>query len=77
VFIVPLLKADSKDIPKIVETIVDSRRVAVVGWIVAVIILIASIVLIWILCKVYDKEIARLVAERDRLQQRLLENAKG
>src|ERR1039458_7339256 len=56
VFIVALLKADSKDIPKIVETIVDSRRVAVVGWIVAVINLIASIVLFWILCKVYDKE---------------------
>jgi len=76
VFIVAIFRADPKDIPKIVDTIVSSGRVSMIGWIVAVIILVAAIVLIKIMCKVYDREIERIVKERDQLQKQLLEISK-
>jgi len=77
VFAIALFKADQKDIPKIVETIVNSEHISIIGWIVAIIILVASIVLIKIMCIIYDKEIERLVKERDQLQKRLLEKNGG
>ncbi len=77
VLTVALLKADSKDIPKIVETIVSSEHVALIGWIVASLILIVAIVFIRLMCNIYDKEIERLVKERDQLQKHLLEKSGG
>jgi hypothetical protein len=73
VLTVALLKADSKDIPKIVDTIVNSQHISIIGWIIAGIILIASVACIKIMSKIYDKEIERLVNERDQLQKLLLE----
>ncbi|HUZ06565.1 MAG TPA: hypothetical protein VMV89_03670, partial [Candidatus Paceibacterota bacterium] len=67
------LKADSKDIPKIVETIVNSGHVAMVGWIIAAFFLVTAIAIIRILCRFYDKEIERICKERDQLQKHLLE----
>jgi hypothetical protein len=73
VFSIALLKADSKDVPKIVELIANSPKISFLGWVIAVIILIAAVVLMKIMCKIYDKEIERLVKERDQLQKQLLE----
>ena len=75
VLCVALIKADSKDIPQIVNTLVNSGRFSIFGWFIAVIILVASIILIRIMCKIYDREIERLVKERDQLQAKLLENS--
>ena len=77
VLTVALLKADSKDVPEIVKTIVGSEHVALIGWIVAFIILIVAIVFIKLMCHIYDKEIERLVKERDQLQKHLLEKSGG
>jgi hypothetical protein len=74
VFIVALLKAEAKDVPQIVETIVGSKDVALIGWIVAAIILVVAVVFLKILCVLYDREIERLVTERDQLQRYLMQN---
>lgn len=74
---VAMFRADSKDVPKIVETIVNSGHVSMVGWIVAVTILIAAIVLIKLMCKIYDREIERICKERDQLQKQILERSGG
>ena len=68
VLIVALLRADPKDVPKIVETVVNSGHVSLLGWIIAMIILVSAIVLIRVMCKIYDKEIERICKERDQLQ---------
>jgi len=72
VLAIALCRADQKDIPEIVKTIVNSEHVSIIGWVVAVIILVAAIVLIKVMCKIYDREIERLVKERDQLQKELL-----
>jgi hypothetical protein len=70
--IIAMLRADPKDIPTIVQTLVDSHSTALIGWSIAVIILVAAIVFIKLLSYVYDKEIERLCQERDKLQNKLL-----
>lgn len=73
VFIVAMMRADPKDIPEIVNSICSSHDVAIIGWIFAVFILLMSIALIRIICKINEREIERLVKERDLLQKTLLE----
>ncbi|SRR6266542_69575 len=72
VAIVALCKADSKDIPKIVETLAGSNSVATTGWAVAAVILAGAIVMVKVLLKIHDREIERIAKERDQLQGRLL-----
>jgi len=52
--------------------LVDSYLFCAIGWILAVVILLASVVLIKLLMRFYDGEVARLSKERDELQTRLL-----
>jgi hypothetical protein len=72
VLIVALLRAKQDDIPKIVEMLVNSYLFCSIGWILAIVILLSSVVLIKLLIRFYDKEVARLSKERDDLQTRLL-----
>jgi hypothetical protein len=72
VLIIAMTRADSKDIPQIVATLANSKSSAVLGWSVATIILVVSVFLVRILSRIHDREIERLVKERDQLQQKLL-----
>jgi hypothetical protein len=72
VFMTALIKADKTDIPKIVEMLVSSGHVAFIGWAFAVVILAGSVWLMKMSTKIHDREIERLVKERDLLQKRLL-----
>ena len=45
---------------------------AVLGWAIASIILIGSVFMVRVLMKIHDREIERLVQERDLLQKKLL-----
>jgi hypothetical protein len=73
VAIVAIWKAEPRDIPKIVETIFGSHVFCAVGWTLAIVILLASVVLIRLLIGRDNQEINRLSQERDDLQRRLLE----
>jgi len=72
VLVIAITRADPKDIPIIVQTLVDSRSTAVIGWSIALIILIGAVVFIRLLTYVYEKEIERICKERDKLQSKLL-----
>jgi hypothetical protein len=72
VAIFALMKAKQEDIPIIVKTLVDSYLFCAIGWILAVVVLLSSVVLIKLLMRFYDREVARLSKERDELQTRLL-----
>jgi len=72
VLIIAMFRADSKDIPAIVQTLVDSRSTAIIGWAIAAIVLLGSIVVIRLLSHVYENEIERICKERDKLQNKLL-----
>jgi len=71
VAILALSKADSKDIPKIVETLAGSNHVGILGWAVASVILAGTIVLVKLVMKIHDREIAWIAKECDQLQVRL------
>jgi uncharacterized membrane protein len=77
VFIFALWKSDPKDVPQIVQIICGSRDIALLGWIIAFIVLAVAIVFIMILCKIHDREIERISKERDRLQEMLLKKTGG
>jgi hypothetical protein len=72
VLVIAIIRADPKDIPTIVQTLVDSRSTAIIGWSIALIILIGAVVFIRLLTYVYEKEIERICKERDKLQSKLL-----
>lgn len=72
VFIYAIYRADSKDIPKIVESLVGSNTFAVVGWILACVFLLGAIISIKLQSRIYEKELNRLAKERDELQRLLL-----
>ncbi len=71
-----ILKADSKDIPVMVDSMMGSSPFAVVGWVLAVVFLIGGIAFPVIMHKIYQGEIKRIAEERDRLQSTLLELTK-
>ena len=73
VLIIAMTRADTKDIPKIIEILADSHHSAVLGWSIALLILISAVFLIKIMFKIHDREIERIVKERDQLQKKLLE----
>lgn len=72
VVLVALLKADSKDIPRIVEILFGSDTFAVMGWILAVVFLVGGVLFVRMQQKIYELEIDRLAKERDRLQITLM-----
>ena len=72
VLLFAIAKAETKDIPKIVETIFGSNTLAVTGWILAVILLIGNIVSVKLLIKLHDREMDRIAKERDDLQMKLI-----
>lgn len=72
VLIVSLVRAKREDIPKIVEMIVSSHLACSIGWILAVVILLGSVVFTKLLIRFNDREVKRLSDERDELQRRLL-----
>lgn len=74
VLIVALFKADSKDIPQIVDTLVQSNVWAAVGWTLAGAFLFAAAVIVKLLTRLHDKEMKRITTERDGLQSMLLGN---
>ena len=71
-----ILKADSKDIPAMVDSMVGSSPFVVVGWVLAIVFLIGGIVFPVIMHKIHQGEIKRIADERDRLQSTLLELTK-
>jgi hypothetical protein len=72
VAIVALLKAKKGDIPKIADMFFSSHFFATLGWALAFVILVASVVFVKLLITFYDKEVKRLSKERDDLQTKLL-----
>jgi hypothetical protein len=73
VLIVALLKADPKDIPEIIKTLVGSSSFAVIGWTLAMVFLLGAIGAVSLVVFLHGKEIDRLAKERDSLQGKLLE----
>ena len=76
VLIVAILRADPKDIPKIIEVLLESHVWATTGWVLAGVILIASIVMVKLLLKFYGNELKRVAKERDELQSMLIQRTK-
>lgn len=72
VAIVALLKAKREDIPKIVEILTKSHTVCAVGWTLAIVFLLASVVSVKLLIRLNDREMRRLSDERNDLQKRWL-----
>ncbi len=72
VFGLAVYRADPKDIPVIVKTIVNSSFFVLAGWILACAFLICGIIVVLLMGRIYSTEIARLARERDNLQTKLL-----
>jgi hypothetical protein len=72
VFIVALLKAKQEDIPLIVKMLVESHLFCATGWILTIVILLASVILVLLLKSTFREEIKRLSRERDELQRKLI-----
>ena len=69
---IALLRADPCDIPDVLTAVFASDVFRWLGWIVAGVILLISIIVVYIVCKIYPKELERVCKERDRLQEHLL-----
>ena len=67
-----ILKAKKSDIPKIVELIFTSHLFCVIGWALAIVILLGSVVFVKLLIRFYDDGFRRVTRERDELQTRAL-----
>jgi hypothetical protein len=76
ILIYAMYRADTKDIPKIVEIVFESHVATALGWGFAVMILAIAVVFHRLSAAIYEKEIARITKERDRLQELLL-NRRG
>ena len=72
VALVAILKARKSDIPKIAELIFTSHLFCVIGWALAFVILLASVVFVKLLIRFYDNGFKRVTRERDELQTKLL-----
>jgi nitrate/nitrite transporter NarK len=71
-----ILKAPSDKMPDVIKTLADRSVVwEFMGWIVAAILLVVSIVFFVMMRRVYLDEIDRLKKERDGLQEKLLNQA--
>jgi uncharacterized membrane protein YdjX (TVP38/TMEM64 family) len=69
---VALLKAPSEKMPEIIKTLVEQPLVwCFLGWLVAGILLISSIVIFFLMRRMYLDEIDRIRIKRDELQEKL------
>jgi hypothetical protein len=67
-----VLKAPQEKIPEIIKTLVDQPLVwCFLGWFVAGILLISSIVFFFLMRRMYVNEIDRIRHKRDELQEKL------
>ena len=73
VLLAAIFRADPKDIPKIIEGALGSNVFAAIGWTLAVVFLAVGSACVFFLSRIYNREIARISAERDTLQNRLLQ----
>lgn len=65
-----LHKADSADVPKILETVTaKSSVISFAGWFVAVVVTVASVLTLRFMRTTYLSQIDRLSAERTKLQE--------
>lgn len=74
--ITAILKADSKDVPKIVQYLFGSYAFATTGWVLAAVVLIAAIVVFKLSLRLHDAELKRIVEERDYLQSLLIKRSR-
>lgn len=71
--LVGVWRAKNADIPKILETVAKAlESSAIVGWIVAACLLLLSTVVVTVVILLYRRELDRVTAKRDELQERLL-----
>jgi len=71
--LIALIRAKPDDIPKVFESIFITEIFCYLGWIVAVLILLCSLFVAYLIWKIYPKELERVCKERDRLQEILLD----
>ena len=69
---IALLRAKPSDVPKVFGAIFSSDTTCWVGWLVALLIFIFSVVLVTILLKIYPAEMKRIARERDKYQEMVL-----
>ncbi len=67
---VALLRCPSEQIPEVIKAIFGHDVFTWAGWIVAVMLLVGSLVLYLLTKRTYEEEIARLVKERNWLQEK-------
>ena len=77
VLILAICRAETKDIPKIVETLFSSNTFATVGWVLLAVTVIIAILAIRFIMKRYETELERVCAERDKLQDHILRGGKN
>jgi hypothetical protein len=65
-------RADTKDLPVMFDSLLHSGIFEVAGWVVAAFILLLGIGAVMFTRNLYKPEIARLTAERDKLQAMLI-----
>jgi len=68
-------RADPKDLPEMLKTIMSSRILPVALFAILVVFFLGAAVTIWLLQKTHKEEIFRLAKERDMLQDKLLERS--
>jgi len=72
--LVAIGRARVEDLPKIVAAVTKALESScVLGWAVALCILLSSIVVVTIAVRLYRRELDRLATKRDELQERLLD----
>lgn len=72
VVLVALIRAKQEDIPKIVKILADSSVFCAVGWTLAILFLLIAAASIWILIRIYERQLVRVAKERNELQSKLL-----
>lgn len=68
---IALIRSNKGDIPKVIGSIFSSSTFCWIGWVIAVLILIFSLILGIIMWRIYPRELERVCKERDKLQEML------
>lgn len=77
VLITAIVRADTKDIPEIIRIIVGSGPWAATGWILAMLVTVVAVIMVPMLTRINERELQRVLKERDELQTKLLERQGG
>ncbi|MFP4028632.1 MAG: hypothetical protein ACLFWL_12645 [Candidatus Brocadiia bacterium] len=70
---IALLRAERKDIPKIIAALFGSKLLCVLGWILLLFVLVIAIIVVKWTLKFTHEELDRVCQQRDELQSRLLD----